>query len=159
MVPRVFQVGSNVSEQRMKMPGQNEKSLELLRSVLSSRQIPAVKKRMFGHETYFLRDYMFAGVFGEDVFVHTGQKTVEANNGNGIGFFEPMPGRRMKAYLTIAPEIQTERTLKKWLELGARYLQGLPAKKKPARKKAVPAEKKRRPGSAKTEARGKAKKS
>lgn len=111
----------------MKMPGQNAKSLELLRQSLAAAGFAAEQKKMFGHETYFLRGYMFAGVFGDDIFVHVGLETVEASQKEGVGYFEPM-GKRMRSYLTLPPHLQTPEQITRWLVTSSNYLKKLPDK-------------------------------
>jgi TfoX/Sxy family transcriptional regulator of competence genes len=124
----------------MKMPGQDAASLELLRESLGNLKIPAEKKKMFGHETYFLKGYMFSGVYDSDIFVHVGIEKVETSQGMGVGFFEPM-GKRMRSYLTLPKSMQNPENLKSWLMSGAAYLSSLPTKKSPkapAKSKAKP---------------------
>jgi len=127
----------------MKMPGQNPDSLSLLRGAILRLSIDAEQKKMFGHETYFLRGFMFAGVFGDDLFVHVGEaraREIEID-ARGIGFFEPM-GKRMKAYITLNAEVQKSQ-LDSWLKEGAAFISRLPPKspKVSAKKKASAAKK------------------
>jgi TfoX/Sxy family transcriptional regulator of competence genes len=69
---------------------------------------PRVSLRpMFGNLASFANGYMFAGLFGDDVFIRlddVGQARVTADGG---GPFAPMPGRPMRGYVVLP----TARTL------------------------------------------------
>ncbi len=98
------------------------------------------KKKMFGHEVYFLNGYMYAGANTNGVFVHVGEEGVQAavDAEDGVGPFCPMEGMTMKAYLQLAPEITGDgERLGAWLKQSAEFLLGLPPKvKKPKKKRA-----------------------
>jgi TfoX/Sxy family transcriptional regulator of competence genes len=93
----------------------------------------AEKKKMFGHETFFLNGYMFAGANVDGIYVHIGEeaKNDALSRESGVGPFEPMQGMVMKEYLLLENKIYSDSAqLKKWLQLSSQYLISLPPKKK-----------------------------
>ena len=63
---------------------------------------PAVTLRpMFGNLSAFVNGNMFAGLFGEDLFVRLPDDEAEAIRKQGGRSFEPMPGHAMKGYVTV----------------------------------------------------------
>ena len=110
---------------------------DYLEYVLNEYEYHAEKKKMFGHETFFLNGYMFCGANVNGIFVHIGQETkVKAlETEGGIAPFRPMEGMVMKDYLLLLEEIYgKESELKKWLDRSNEYLLSLPPKKKRKKK-------------------------
>jgi TfoX/Sxy family transcriptional regulator of competence genes len=63
---------------------------------------PAVTLRpMFGNLSAFVNGNMFAGLFGEDLFVRLPDDESAQVRKLGGRNFEPMPGRAMKGYVTV----------------------------------------------------------
>jgi TfoX/Sxy family transcriptional regulator of competence genes len=63
---------------------------------------PGVTVRpMFGSLAAFLNGRMFAGVFGEDLFVRATESQREALLSQGASDFMPMPGRVMSGYVSL----------------------------------------------------------
>lgn len=63
---------------------------------------PAVTMRpMFGNLAAFVNGNMFAGLFGEDLFVRLAEEDSARVRKQGGRDFEPMPGRAMKGYVTV----------------------------------------------------------
>ena len=63
---------------------------------------PAVKLRpMFGNLAAFVNGNMFAGLYGEDLFVRLPEPESAKVRKQGGRDFEPMPGRAMKGYVTV----------------------------------------------------------
>jgi TfoX/Sxy family transcriptional regulator of competence genes len=63
---------------------------------------PAVTMRpMFGNLAAFVNGNMFAGLFGEDLFVRLPDDESERVVKQGGRSFEPMPGRAMRGYVTV----------------------------------------------------------
>jgi TfoX/Sxy family transcriptional regulator of competence genes len=60
-------------------------------------------KPMFGNLSAFVKGNMFAGLFGEDLFVRLPEPEIEAVKKQGGRDFEPMPGHAMRGYV-IVPE-------------------------------------------------------
>lgn len=98
---------------------------------------PAERKHMFGHQSWFLSGYMFAGANEFGVFVHLGAEAVQQalEDPHGVAPFEPGRGMTMKDYLVLTKEIcRDEATLRRWLQRSSDYLSSLPPKQ-PKRKK------------------------
>ena len=63
---------------------------------------PAVTlKPMFGNLSAFVNGNMFAGLFGEDLFVRLPEPEITAVKKQGGRDFEPMPGHTMKGYVIL----------------------------------------------------------
>jgi TfoX/Sxy family transcriptional regulator of competence genes len=63
---------------------------------------PAVTlKPMFGNLSAFVNGNMFAGLFGEDLFVRLPDEDSAQVRKLGGRDFEPMPGHAMKGYVTV----------------------------------------------------------
>jgi len=63
---------------------------------------PAVTLRpMFGNLAAFVNGNMFAGLFGEDLFVRLSEDDSAGVRKQGGRDFEPMPGRAMRGYVTV----------------------------------------------------------
>lgn len=60
-----------------------------------------VTRPMFGNMAAFVNGNMFAGLFGERLFVRLGPAAGEDLLQHGGANFEPMPGRAMKGYVTV----------------------------------------------------------
>jgi TfoX/Sxy family transcriptional regulator of competence genes len=63
---------------------------------------PSVTLRpMFGNLAAFVNGNMFAGLFGEDLFVRLSDEDSAKVRKAGGRNFEPMPGRAMTGYVTV----------------------------------------------------------
>jgi TfoX/Sxy family transcriptional regulator of competence genes len=63
---------------------------------------PSVTLRpMFGNLAAFVNGNMFAGLFGEDLFVRLPEEESVEVRKHGGRDFEPMAGRAMKGYVTV----------------------------------------------------------
>jgi len=103
---------------------------------------PAVTLRpMFGNLAAFVNGNLFAGLFGEDLFVRLPQDERAKMRKLGGRDFEPMPGRAMTGYVTVpgAWRAKTDAT-RTWIltafELTGRMPAKIPAAKKVVAKKA-----------------------
>ncbi|HSS94473.1 MAG TPA: TfoX/Sxy family protein [Candidatus Dormibacteraeota bacterium] len=107
---------------------------------------PAVTLRpMFGNLSAFVNGNMFAGLFGEDLFVRLPDKEADAIRKQGGRDFAPMAGHVMKGYVTV-PETWRSKipATKGWIAASLAFARTLPpkapggkkaaAKKPPARK-------------------------
>jgi TfoX/Sxy family transcriptional regulator of competence genes len=106
---------------------------EFLEKKLKEYGYDPVKKKMFGHETYFFNGYMFTGANVEGIFVHVGKEEKERalEDDQEVGAFEPMEGMVMKEYVLLKENVYSDESqLKKWLEKSRKYLLSLPPKKK-----------------------------
>lgn len=95
------------------------------------------RRKMFGYPVVFAHGNMCAGLFGERVFARLADDDRAALPGGG-DYFEPMPGRPMKAYAVIPDDVVAdEAALAEVLAKAVAFTAALPPKaKKPARKKA-----------------------
>jgi TfoX/Sxy family transcriptional regulator of competence genes len=107
---------------------------------------PAVTMRpMFGNLAAFVNGNMFAGLFGEDLFVRLPDDESERVVKQGGRSFEPMPGRAMRGYVTVHGSWQSKPdSARGWVARALALTRELPAKtqggkkaaaKKPAAKK------------------------
>jgi TfoX/Sxy family transcriptional regulator of competence genes len=65
---------------------------------------PAVTTRpMFGNTAAFVNGNMFAGLFGDGLFVRLAPEDLEKVKKQGGRNFEVMPGRAMEGYAMLAP--------------------------------------------------------
>src|ERR1700686_1800611 len=78
---------------------------------------PAVTLRpMFGNLSAFVNGNMFAGLFGEDLFVRLPDDESAKVRKQGGRDFAPMAGRPMKGYVTVPSTWHTEpEPAKKWI--------------------------------------------
>jgi TfoX/Sxy family transcriptional regulator of competence genes len=84
----------------MSMPKPSEDAKSAFTHLVPSE--PAVTLRpMFGNLSAFVNGNMFAGLFGEDLFVRLPDDEAEAIRKQGGRSFEPMPGHAMKGYVTV----------------------------------------------------------
>jgi TfoX/Sxy family transcriptional regulator of competence genes len=101
---------------------------------------PAVTLRpMFGNLAAFLNGNMFAGLFGENLFVRLPDDQSAGIRKLGGRDFEPMPGRAMKGYVTVPTTWRTKPDVTKgWIKTALELTRTMPPKsaaKKPATKK------------------------
>jgi TfoX/Sxy family transcriptional regulator of competence genes len=110
----------------------------LLEKQIHADGYPASKRKMFGHETWFLNGYMFAGASAEGIWMHLGEAAVQEALAaeEGVAPFSPGRGMVMKDYLTLTePGCREAGRLRPWLERSSQYLLSLPAKSSKAKKK------------------------
>lgn len=95
------------------------------------------RRKMFGYPAVFVHGNMCAGLFGDRVLARLSDTERAALPGGG-DYFEPMPGRPMKAYAVLPDEVVAdEEALAKVLALAVAFTAALPPKvKKVGRKKA-----------------------
>lgn len=100
---------------------------------------PAVTTRpMFGNLSAFVNGNMFAGLFGEDLFVRLPDKESNAVRKQGGKSFEPMPGHAMTGYVVVPTTWRSNSAAtKKWIAASLEFARALPPKaaKKAAAKK------------------------
>jgi TfoX/Sxy family transcriptional regulator of competence genes len=104
---------------------------------------PTVTLRpMFGNLAAFVNGNMFAGLFGEDLFVRLPDDESAKVRKQGGRDFAPMAGRPMKGYVTVPSTWRTKpEPAKAWivaaLDITARMPPKVAAAKKPTAKKAT----------------------
>jgi TfoX/Sxy family transcriptional regulator of competence genes len=108
---------------------------------------PAVTLRpMFGNLAAFVNGNMFAGLFGEDLFVRLPEEASAPIRKLGGRNFEPVAGRFMTGYVTVPSTWRDQpAAARAWIKAALGFGRGLPpkvaagkkaaAKRPPARKK------------------------
>ena len=91
---------------------------------------PAVTlKPMFGNLAAFVNGNMFAGLFGEDLFVRLPDAESTHVRKQGGRDFEPMPGRAMKGYVTVPSTWRTKPDpVVVWIKRSLELTRTMPAK-------------------------------
>lgn len=100
---------------------------------------PAVTTRpMFGNLSGFVNGNMFAGVFGEDLFVRVSDEDQAKIRKQGGKPFEPMAGRAMAGYVIVPAGWQKKAdTSRAWIMAAMSWSRSLPPKAKGAKPKAA----------------------
>jgi TfoX/Sxy family transcriptional regulator of competence genes len=96
-------------------------------------QDPAVtQKKMFGWPCCFVNGNLFTGLHKESmVFRLSDDDRMAFLKLDGAADFEPMPGRKMKGYTTLADPLHRNRKeLVRWMERALEHTRSLPAKSK-----------------------------
>jgi TfoX-like protein len=88
-------------------------------------------RKMFGYPAGFVNGQLFTGLFGSSWHV----RLPDAERGQlaavGGTPFEPMPGRPMREYLVLPPDMAADSAaVEPWLGRALAYVQELPPKKK-----------------------------
>lgn len=111
------------------MPKSGEKATAAFKSLLPKD--PSVTSRpMFGNIASFVNGNMFAGLFGEDLFVRLSDEEQARVLKEGGKAFEPMPGRAMKGYVCVASTWQRDPAkARAWMARSLNWSRKLPAKK------------------------------
>jgi TfoX/Sxy family transcriptional regulator of competence genes len=98
------------------------------------------KRKMFGHPVHFVNDHMFAGIFGNDIFIRLSEAERDRlfSEVDEAQPFEPLQGRPMREYAVIPESIHGHAPLfDEWLERSFRYVTSLPPRVKKTRKKST----------------------
>jgi TfoX/Sxy family transcriptional regulator of competence genes len=100
---------------------------------------PAVTLRpMFGNLAAFVNGNMFAGLFGEDLFVRLPEEESVKVRKQGGRDFAPMAGRPMKGYVTVPGTWRDKpAAVKGWIALALELTGKMPAKVAAAKKAAA----------------------
>src|SRR5438128_838210 len=114
----------------MKIPKPPLAMVELFDAVLARTH--AQRRLMFGCPCGFIGGNMFAGLFGNSMFVRLGEEDRAALlKMEGASVFDPMGGRPMKEYVVLPAEFaEDEREAGRWVQRGADYAATMPAKVK-----------------------------
>jgi TfoX/Sxy family transcriptional regulator of competence genes len=119
----------------MNMPRPDDASREFFGDMLPDD--PLVHSRpMFGNLAAFVNGNMFAGLFGDRVFVRLApDERAELLACDGAAPFEPMPGRPMTEYVVLPSAWRGEpETARSWVLQSFLWAAGLPPKEKKATK-------------------------
>ena len=95
----------------------------------------AVQKKMFGCPAAFVNGNMFCGVFHNGLtFRLPADRLVALSELDGVGEFEPMPGRPWKEYIFANPEVCAAADLASWAGEALNHTATMPPKKPRAKK-------------------------
>jgi TfoX/Sxy family transcriptional regulator of competence genes len=90
-------------------------------------------RKMFGYPAYFINGNMFAGLFGDKLFLKLSETdTTEIKKTcEDVGGLEPMPGRRMKGYVVLPkPVYSNDALFAEWLNRSIKYVSSLSPRQK-----------------------------
>lgn len=111
-----------------------EKAPEELKATIGAlmKDIDCRKRLMFGYPAYFINAYMFAGLFGDKLFLRlsSDQKaSLEAEHGT-LPYLAPLPGRLMKDYVVLPKSLyENQNLIARVLAEAATHCRRLPPKK------------------------------
>jgi len=88
------------------------------------------RRSMFGYPCAFTGGNMFTGLHQENLIVRLPEgERARLLREPGASIFEPMPGRQMKEYVAVPPEvIEDGEELRGWMTIALGYAASLPAK-------------------------------
>ena len=114
----------------MNIPRTDENSKEFFRSILPDD--PGIMIRpMFGNISAFVNGNMFAGLFGNDLFVRLSEESRrELLDRKGASLMEPMKGKPMKEYVVIPKAWRNQpEMVRLWVTRSLDWTSRLPPKK------------------------------
>ena len=114
----------------MKIPRPDENSKEFFRSILPDDPRITIRP-MFGNISAFVNGNMFAGLFGNDLFVRVSEESrKELLEKKGASLLEPMKGKPMKEYVVIPKAWRNQpETVQLWVSRSLDWASRLPPKK------------------------------
>ena len=116
----------------------NEKLVKLLDETVANLEFdkPVDYRPMFGCPAYFTGGNLFAGVWQQTMMLRLSEDDrAEVAAAGGVPF-EPMPGRTMKEYVALPPDMMADPDVAAmWVGKAAAYAASLPPKEKKPRKK------------------------
>jgi TfoX/Sxy family transcriptional regulator of competence genes len=114
-----------------KIPRSTKQAEAFLRSLVATKPELTVKP-MFGNVSAFVNGNMYAGVFGDDLFVRLPESEgAELLKVRGARYFEPMKGRVMKGYVVLPKAWKgDEAKVKPWVSKALKSTSKLPPKPK-----------------------------
>ena len=84
---------------------------------------------MFGYPAAFIGGNLTAGLYQESVMVRLPDDERAERIAAGWSLFEPMPGRPMREYVALPPEVAGDvAAMRHWLERAAAHVRTLPPK-------------------------------
>jgi len=114
----------------MKIPRSNEDSKEFFRSILPNDARITIRP-MFGNISAFVNGNMFAGLFGDDLFVRLSDESrKELLEKKGASLLELMKGKPMKEYVVLPNAWRNQHeTIRIWVTRSLDWTSKLPPKK------------------------------
>lgn len=93
-------------------------------------------RKMFGFPAAFIAGNLTAGLHQETVMMRLPDAEREERIAEGWSVFEPMPGRPMREYVAMPPEVAADvDAMRLWIERAAEHVRALPPKAPRASKK------------------------
>ena len=89
-------------------------------------------RKMFGYPAAFSQGNMFAGLFRDSMILRLSEedRAALARRHHALPF-EPMPGRAMREYLVVPPQLlRSSADLDRWIKKAQAYARSLPPKRK-----------------------------
>jgi TfoX/Sxy family transcriptional regulator of competence genes len=94
-------------------------------------------RKMFGMPAGFIGGNMAAGLHQDTIMVRLAAEDRQARLDAGWSLFEPMPGRPMREYVALPPEVTADvEATRGWIERAAAYVRTLPPKAAKPRRRA-----------------------
>ena len=116
----------------------NERLVKILDEIVATLEFdaPVEYRPMFGCPAYFTGGNLFAGVWQETMMLRLSVDERAEVTAAGGRPFEPMPGRAMKEYVALPPDMMADHDVARlWVRKAAAYAASLPPKEKKPRKK------------------------
>ena len=99
-------------------------------AAVMDRYPDAERKKMFGYPAAFVGGNMATGLFADSWVVRLPDAEIERAKAGGAGPFEPMPGKPMKAFVSIPKgDIGDDAAINAWVERGLAHARSMPPKK------------------------------
>ena len=100
-------------------------------ATLLKEQRDTEQKQMFGGVCFLLRGNMCCGVAGKKLMVRVGKEQYESVLQEPHAKPMDLTGRPLRGFVFVMPQgVRTRKALKVWVDLGVRYANSLPAKRK-----------------------------
>jgi len=98
---------------------------------------PAVQRKMFGYPAGFVNGNMFMSLFQDDMILRLPEKLRdEFMRVDGAKVFEPMPGRPMREYVAVPPQVMADKKkLASWVARALDYGASLKPKSRTSKPK------------------------
>jgi TfoX/Sxy family transcriptional regulator of competence genes len=94
-------------------------------------------RKMFGFPAAFIAGNLTAGLHQDTVMVRLPDAEREERIAEGWSRFEPMPGRPMREYVALPPQVAADvDATRRWIERAAAHVRTLPPKAPKAPRKA-----------------------
>jgi TfoX/Sxy family transcriptional regulator of competence genes len=98
---------------------------------------PAVQRKMFGYPAAFVNGNMFMSLFQDDMILRLPESLREEfMKVDGAKIFEPMPGRPMREYIAVPPQVLADKKkLASWVSRALDYGASLKPKSRTSKPK------------------------
>jgi hypothetical protein len=115
-----------------KMPAFDKSPAALVErfTAVMERYPEAERKKMFGYPAAFVGGNMATGLFADQWVVRLPDADIQPAKAAGAGSFEPMPGKPMKAFVSVPEgDVADDAAIAAWVERGLATARAMPAKK------------------------------